>query len=94
MHVSNSQADYYASQLFQPALEPEVSDKVNHLGPSSSLEAKEHYLDSCLISIDAILTPDTEHFNYPTNLIAQLGLEVSEMESSLQISGGCLIMKH
>jgi hypothetical protein len=83
-----------AKEQAKPALEPEVSDKVNHLEPSSSLEAKEHYLDSCLISIDAILTPDTEHFNYPTNLIAQLGLEVSEMESSLQISGADTISNY
>ena len=88
-----SQADYFATKLFQLSKKvansyEEVSDKLNSLGKPAAAGKKLSLLDSCLVRIDAILTPDTEHFKYPTNLIAQLGLEVSEMEDSLLIAGG------
>lgn len=65
-----------------------VQDEVSQKSNAIHSKNKDSYLDSCLVRIDAILSPDTEHFRYPTNLIAQLGLEVSEMEDSLLISGG------
>lgn len=68
-------ATLYASKLFQGS--------AKDLGLDSLMAQ----LDSCLLRVDAVLKPDVEHFKYPTNLIAQLGLEVSETEDSILLSG-------
>ncbi len=50
-------------------------------------DTERYRLDSCIIHAEPALHLETEHLKWPSNLMAQLGLEATQTEEGLILMG-------